>query len=844
MHLGIDLGTSNSAIFGNDKGTLRLFKTVEGADVLPSAILIDRRGNVHVGRKAYEQTAFSPENVAQGFKRLMGTSSTVHFPGPNRTMSPEEASAEVVKALLAQARMAAGEFPVEGAIITIPAAFNQMQSEATMRAAAAAGLDKVGLLQEPVAAAMASIAEASNKNGQFLVYDLGGGTFDVAIVQSVGGTVNVVAHAGINMLGGRDFDRVIVNSVVRPWLLEKFDLPENFQTDSTYNRMLRVAQFYSERAKIELSVQETARVFADENQIGARDRSGEDIYLDAELTRGHLEQLIVDEIDRSIALCRKLLADNGYQPGDVDRIVFIGGPSRMPIVRSRVPEQLGIAADLDTDPMTAVAKGAAIYAESRDWSGTASSAKSTRGSARAEGPVDIRFDYPARTSDSRIRIRIRPGASVGNGYRAQIDNAEGWTSGQVAVEGNTSVNDVPVPSRGDNRFRITVFDPNGSPVPEASIQFTVTRTDASAAGIPATQTVSVKIVDGAPGAEYNALCDLVKKGTLLPESGTQKFRSARDMRAGDGTHLDFELYQQEEGVRDPDLNLNIGAFRIDSEDLERGEVVRRGDEVICQWSMDDNGLLNCTLSLPAISREFNVGKFYVATAGHRNFDGEEGTRLASAVLDDAEADLENLREALGSRVQAEAAEIATHIDRQRANLESAWDADTRRSVAEEGRLIRQEIARIKTRPEHLGHSLAAEIRSFRGAYDTAVRPDADPKLNSQADRLFAHAQDAVARGTPEAIRDAQASLREAVALARADLYKRPEFIVSIFRDMAGDRHFAIDKDLHDRLVRKGEEAISQADIDGVRRAMSRMHDNMFRVGAAAQTSTLASLMRW
>ena len=103
--LGIDLGTSNSAIFGNDKGTLRLFKTVEGADVLPSAILIDRRGNMHVGRKAYEQTAFSPENVAQGFKRLMGTSSTVHFPGPNRILSPEEASAEVVKALLAQARM-------------------------------------------------------------------------------------------------------------------------------------------------------------------------------------------------------------------------------------------------------------------------------------------------------------------------------------------------------------------------------------------------------------------------------------------------------------------------------------------------------------------------------------------------------------------------------------------------------------------------------------------------------------------------------------------------------------------------------------------------------------------
>ena len=242
MHLGIDLGTSNSVIFGNEKGSLRLFKTVEGTDVLPSAILVDRRGNMHVGKKAYEQTAFSPENVAEGFNRLLGTSSTVAFSGTNRVMSPEEASSEVVKALLAQARMAAGEFPIEGAVVTIPAAFNQMQSEATMRAATAAGLDKLGLLQEPVAAAMAAIAERSNKNGQFLVYDLGGGTFDVAIVQSVGGAVNVVAHAGINMLGGRDFDRIIVNSIVRPWLADHFDLPENFQTDAAYNRLLRVAQ--------------------------------------------------------------------------------------------------------------------------------------------------------------------------------------------------------------------------------------------------------------------------------------------------------------------------------------------------------------------------------------------------------------------------------------------------------------------------------------------------------------------------------------------------------------------------------------------------------------------------
>src|SRR6266849_4001757 len=140
MYLGIDLGTSNSAIAGNDGRELRVFKTTDGYDVLPSALMIDRRGAMFVGKRAYEQDAFSPENVGKRFKRLMGTTSPVTFKGAGRTMSPEEASSEILKALLAQAQMSAGEFAVEGAIVTIPAAFNQMQSEATMRAADLAGI--------------------------------------------------------------------------------------------------------------------------------------------------------------------------------------------------------------------------------------------------------------------------------------------------------------------------------------------------------------------------------------------------------------------------------------------------------------------------------------------------------------------------------------------------------------------------------------------------------------------------------------------------------------------------------------------------------------------------------
>ena len=180
MYLGIDLGTSNSAIVGNSGGDLRLFKTPDGTDVLPSVLYIDRRGSRFVGKKAYDQALLAPQNVTRGFKRSMGTKTLFRLEASGLEVNPEEASAEVLRALLMQARAEAGDFDIEGAVITVPAAFNQMQFEATIRAANAAGFERVGLLEEPIAAAMASLEKAANKDGLFLVYDLGGGTFDDA----------------------------------------------------------------------------------------------------------------------------------------------------------------------------------------------------------------------------------------------------------------------------------------------------------------------------------------------------------------------------------------------------------------------------------------------------------------------------------------------------------------------------------------------------------------------------------------------------------------------------------------------------------------------------------------
>jgi molecular chaperone DnaK len=221
-YIGIDLGTTNSAICSYNGSETRIWKSPDQTDVTPSAILIDRRGNKYLGFKAYNAAPWQQGNAALLFKRIMGTSTPVQLPAVNLTMTPEECSSEILKLLFGYLPEEMRNDPDVGTVITVPAAFNQMQKDATMQAAQMAGIGKVALMQEPVAAVM-SVMRARNTDGMFLIFDLGGGTLDIAIAESIGGRVNLLAHGGIAMCGGRDFDRVLVDNIVKPWILENFD---------------------------------------------------------------------------------------------------------------------------------------------------------------------------------------------------------------------------------------------------------------------------------------------------------------------------------------------------------------------------------------------------------------------------------------------------------------------------------------------------------------------------------------------------------------------------------------------------------------------------------------------
>lgn len=412
----------------------------------------------------------------------------------------------------------------------------------------------------------------------------------------------------------------------------------------------------------------------------------------------------------------------------------------------------------------------------------------------------------------------------------------------VDVTSDLSV-EVPVANRGDNRFRITVYDSSGAPLAEACSEITIFRAHASAAAIPATHTLSVKVVATESGQERNELEPLVRKGTLLPAQGSKPFRAAKDLRGGRSGQIDIELFQEEvEGVPELDLNLFVGSFQLDAKsDLEEGDLIRKGDELTIQWDVDDNGLLKCKVEIPSLGRVFDTRNFYTSSAGHQNFEGEDGESLAGAALADAERDLESITSTLGDKVGAEVERLKRRMDRQREALSQSVDADTRRSVTDGARAIRQEISRLKHAPENRGDVLLRELAETQEAFDRDVRDDADATSAELFDRLVVTVRQSVRNGDWA---EAERALKAMKGILYRALWRNPAFLVQMFKALGAERYLSVDKSLHDRLVSEGQRAVAANDVDGLRRILAGMFENRFSVGGGDKAiAAMASLMR-
>ncbi len=344
--IGIDLGTTNSCVAVIEGGEPVVIANAEGARTTPSVVGFAKNGDRLVGQVAKRQAITNPENTISSIKRHMGTSYKVH--AGEKDYTPEEISAMILAKLKADAEAYLGE-PVTEAVITVPAYFNDSQRQATKNAGTIAGLNVKRIINEPTAAALAYGVDKENDQ-KIMVYDLGGGTFDVSIIEMGDGVTEVLATNGDTHLGGDDFDQRVID-----WMADDFQKENgiDLRKDKMAAQRLKEA---AEKAKIELSSATSTNInlpFITADATGPK-------HLDMTLTRAQFDALTSDLVERTMTPVRKALQDAGLKASDLSKVLLVGGSTRIPAVQEAVKKELGCEPFKGINPDECVAVGAAI----------------------------------------------------------------------------------------------------------------------------------------------------------------------------------------------------------------------------------------------------------------------------------------------------------------------------------------------------------------------------------------------------------------------------------------------------------------------------------------------------
>jgi len=348
--VGIDLGTTNSVVSVLEGGEPVVIANAEGSRTTPSVVAFAKNGEVLVGQSAKNQAVTNVDRTIRSVKRHMGEDWTVEI--DDKKYTPQEISARTLQKLKRDAEAYLGEEVTE-AVITVPAYFEDAQRQATKEAGQIAGLDVLRIVNEPTAAALAYGLDKNEKEETILVFDLGGGTFDVSLLEIGDGVVEVLATAGDNELGGDDWDNRIVE-----WLVDKFKSQNGVDLSKDKMAMQRLREA-AEKAKIELSSAQQASINLPYITV---DSEKNPLFLDETLTRTEFQKITSDLLDRTKSPFNQVVKDAGMSVGDIDHVVLVGGSTRMPAVSELVKELTGKEPNKSVNPDEVVALGAALQA--------------------------------------------------------------------------------------------------------------------------------------------------------------------------------------------------------------------------------------------------------------------------------------------------------------------------------------------------------------------------------------------------------------------------------------------------------------------------------------------------
>lgn len=738
MKFGIDLGTTNSAICRMEGGEPVVKKTDTLKDTLPSCVSFTKKKVIKVGDSAYNDLRQAKSratkkwsndniNVFIEFKRDMGTDKKNFSSYMDASFSPEQLSAEVLKAL----KSFIGDENVSAAVITIPAKFKADQIAATKRAAKLAGIEHCELLQEPIAASMAYGLGAANKNGQWLVFDFGGGTFDAALIKVEDGIMQVKDTEGDNYLGGKNLDYAVVDDIIIPYLRDNFVIDEIMANETTRNILRDAMKFYAEQAKNQLSFKEQADITSQLDEFG-EDDEGTELELDLVITQSQLEPVLAKVFQKAVDITKDLLQRNGLKGSDLDKLILVGGPTYSPVLRKMLREQITPNVDTDIDSMTAVAKGAALFA-----SGIDSEVKEEI----AHGTVALNLSYEANSVQSveYVTVQLDKGESIGNMpakiYVELVRSDNGWSSGKVEINDIGDVIECQLIEGKNNAFKVIAYDETGTIIPcfpnELNIMQGIVVGNAV---LP--YNISIEAHDSSLDKDVVKSVKGLEKNQQIPATGALNgLKTRNQLRPGmEEDTITIPIYQSEHNADGTSAVHNDHVFDVVITGDEVGQLIPAGSDVDITIKVDRSQMLRFEAFFP-VSGE-TVEKEIEITAR---------SVVSSYELEMLKVAVNNKLRALRSSSSINSAETA-EADKMISDINNRFDGE---KSSEDGRMhlqadirraflkmeeveqnhewdvieaeIREEFDRLEKANNELGNKYDQQVNTLRSQVDMAIR---------------------------------------------------------------------------------------------------------------------------
>jgi len=802
IDFGIDLGTTNSEIACRDNGDVIVFKNYLQSEHTPSVVRIDEKGTVIVGRKAYERLLDDPDNTVGGFKRWMGTQQIKEFVLCNKKLKPEELSAEVLKDLkvTAKAKLPQDE-EINCAVITVPCNFETVQCEATQRAATLAGIKYAPLLQEPIAASVAYGFLEKMPKGYWVVFDLGGGTFDVAIMSAKEGRLSVVDHCGDNYLGGKDFDWKIVENIIHPVLIKEYNLP-NLGRSEEYRMLNAVLKNASEEAKIELSVRDEASIIVHPREI-IKDRDGKVIDIVIPIKRNHFEFLIKKYIEKAINLFEQVLKKQGLSPNDIDQLILVGGSTQIPYLRNRLNDKFNIPIDHKIDPITVVARGAAIFA--------AAQFVPDKLIKRNYSKAFIKLAYSPMTTeiDAAVGGKIFPSKeneTLPEGIRVQIISASGdWDSGLIETKDNAFFTNVTLREKKVNTFKLSLFDKFGNKISSEPDSFTITQ-GISVAEPPLIRSIGVELEDG-------SFSKHLSKGISLPvRSERIIYHTTKTVNPGeDKNAINIHVDEGESGIAD--RNRRVGTLIITGSDIKRTFPENSEIEIIV--SVDQSRIVTAEAYSSLLDQKFS--KILVDRVSpklepeHIARDLEEEEKRLEKLKQKAYGIKEkNIEEKLSD------GEVDEEINEIRSDIQAAkgGDPDAMEKADRGLKEFKQKLDSV----EYLSNWPIA-LKQYTEIIDDCkdiVSKYGNDEDKDQLETLEKEAKKAIDN---KDLKRLKTITEEILGIRWAVLFRQPGFWVSVFQEIKNDPGRFTNQRRAEELIEEGSIALQRQDLDSLKSIM-------------------------